>query len=102
MVPEDAVDEPCRLRRGRAATPGFDNLTPGQKAAAIDLAYNAGLSAYRNSTLRKRYAAGDFPGACDEFLKWRYAGGKDCANPTNRCMGIWTRRQAERAACRGE
>lgn len=86
----------------RAMTPGFDDLTDGQKVAAIDLGYNAGLENYRRSTLRRRYTARDFPGACDEFLKFRFAGGRDCAIASNHCPGIYTRRRAERAACLGE
>jgi lysozyme len=86
----------------RAMTPGFDSLTDGQKASAIDLSYNAGLSNYRGSTLRHRYIARDFPRACDEYLKWRFAGGRDCAVASNSCSGIYRRRVAERAACLGE
>lgn len=86
----------------RALTPGFDNLTDGQKVAAIDLAYNVGIANYRSSMLRKRYAAADFPRACSEFLKWRFVRGKDCALAENRCGGIYKRRQLERAACLGE
>jgi lysozyme len=80
-------------------TPGFDDLSDGQKVAAIDLAYNVGLTNYRGSTLRLRYAMKDFPAACSEFLKWRFAGGRDCALASNGCTGIYERRLAERAAC---
>lgn len=86
----------------KASTPGFDTLTDGQKVAAIDMAYNAGVANYKGSTLRKRYAAKEFPGACDEFLKWRFVRGKDCSVASNQCGGIWKRRQLERKACRGE
>ncbi|TDY26312.1 lysozyme [Paraburkholderia sp. BL6665CI2N2] len=86
----------------RTSTPGFDSLTQGQKVAAIDLAYNAGLANYRGSTLRRRYIARDFPGACNEYLKWRFAGGRDCAIASSGCSGIYRRRVAERAACLGE
>lgn len=86
----------------RAVTPGFDTLSDGQKVAAVDLTYNIGLPNYRASTLRKRYAARDFPGACDEFIKWRFVAGKDCAVAANRCGGIVTRRQLEAKACRGD
>ncbi|PXW28266.1 lysozyme [Paraburkholderia caballeronis] len=86
----------------RAMTPGFDALTDGQKVAVIDFAYNAGLGSYRSSTLRRRYAAADFPAACDEFLKWRFTGGRDCSVASSGCTGIYTRRRAERAACLGE
>jgi lysozyme len=83
----------------RAVTPGFDDLSDGQKVAVIDLAYNVGLTNYRGSTLRLRYAMKDFPAACSEFLKWRFAGGRDCALASNGCTGIYERRLAERAAC---
>lgn len=86
----------------RAITPGFDKLTDGQKVAVLDLSYNIGVPNYRGSTLRKRYVAHDFPGACSEFIKWRFVAGKDCAVAANRCGGIVTRRQLEAKACRGE
>lgn len=86
----------------RRLTPGFDALTDGQKVAAIDMAYNTGVANYSGSTLRKKYVAKDFPAACDEFLKWRFVGGRDCAIASNQCGGIWKRRQLERNACRGE
>ncbi|SDV51233.1 glycoside hydrolase family protein [Chitinasiproducens palmae] len=84
------------------ATPGFEQLSVGQQVSAIDLAYNIGLANYRASTLRKLYVARDFPAACDQFLRWRFVAGKDCAIAANRCSGIVKRREAERAACRGE
>lgn len=86
----------------RKATPGFDDLTDGQKVAVVDMAYNTGLANYKGSTLRKKYAAKDFPEACDEFLKWRFVRSKDCSVASNQCSGIWKRRQLERKACRGE
>ncbi|MDR5784049.1 hypothetical protein QCE63_32025 [Caballeronia sp. LZ065] len=85
----------------KAVTPGFDTLTDGQKVAVVDLAYNIGVPNYKGSTLRRRYIARDFPGACTEFIKWRFVAGKDCAIAANRCGGIVTRRQLEARACRG-
>lgn len=86
----------------RRLTPGFDDLTDGQKIAVLDLAYNVGIGNYTGSTLRKRYSAKDFPAACAEFAKWRFVRGRDCAIASNQCGGIWKRRQLERNACRGE
>jgi lysozyme len=82
-------------------TPGFDSLTDGQKVAIIDLAYNIGLRNYERSTIRKLYAIKDFPAACEAFLDWRYVKKRDCSIKANGCSGIWTRRQGERALCRG-
>lgn len=86
----------------RNLTPGFDNLTDGQKFAVIDMAYNVGVANYTGSTLRKKFIAKDFPEACDEFLKWRFVRRKDCSIASNQCSGIWKRRQKERKACRGD
>lgn len=86
----------------RDMTPGFDSLTDGQKVSSIDLAYNVGLENYRGSTLRKRFGLKDFPGACSEFIKWRFVRGRDCAIAANNCAGIYKRRLLERAACLGE
>lgn len=88
----------------RSATPGFDGLTAGQKIAVVDFAYNVGVANYKASALRQRYAARQFPAACDEYLRWRYTGKpkRDCSIKANGCSGIWTRRQQERAFCRGE
>jgi GH24 family phage-related lysozyme (muramidase) len=86
----------------RAITPGFDALTDGQKVAVIDLAYNTGLANYKGSTLRAMYIKKQFPAACDQFYRWRFVAGKDCAIAANRCGGIVARRNLERAACLGE
>lgn len=86
----------------KTVTPGFDTLTDGQKVAVIDLAYNTGLPNYRGSTLRRMYSTKQFPAACEQFLRWRFVSGKDCAVVANGCGGIYKRRQLERAACLGE
>lgn len=87
----------------RAITPGFDKLTDGQKVAVVDFTYNVGIGDYARSTLRRQYSAGNFPAACEQFMRWRYVnnGRVDCAIASNRCSGIYKRRAAERAACLG-
>lgn len=87
----------------RNMTPNFDKLTGGQKIAAIDFAYNHGVGAYKVSTLRRRYTAGDFPGACTEFHRWAQirVNGQlvSCGDPRNKCAGLWTRANLQRQAC---
>lgn len=85
----------------RAATPGFDSLSDGQKIAAIDFTYNVGVNAYKSSSVRRLLGMKSFPAACDAFLKWKFAGGRDCSLSANSsfCGGIWRRRVAERNAC---
>lgn len=61
---------------------------PNALAAAIDFAYNLGVSRYRASTLRKRLEAEDWDGAKIQLMRWTKAGGKVLP-------GLVRRRQAE-------
>lgn len=63
-----------------------------QLVAATSLAYNIGAANYRKSTVARKFSAGDWRGACDAFLSWRFAGGREV-------KGLVKRRQAERALC---
>lgn len=44
--------------------------------AFLSFTYNVGGGAFCGSTLVKKLKAGDLKGACNELLKWVYAGGK--------------------------
>ena len=63
-----------------------------QLAAAVSLAYNIGPAAYRKSSVARAFSAGQWRSACDAFLKWSYAGGRQVT-------GLLKRRQSERAIC---
>jgi lysozyme len=65
---------------------------PYQLAAAASLTYNIGGANYRRSTVAKRFSAGNWRGACDAFLAWRYANGRPV-------QGLLNRRNAERKVC---
>lgn len=65
---------------------------PYQLAAASSLAYNIGTTAYCRSTVARRFNAGDFVGACNSFLSWSYAGGRQV-------QGLLNRRRDERKLC---
>ena len=71
---------------------------------ALSFAYNVGSRAFCQSTLVKKLNSQDYPGACQELLRWRFFQGKDCALPTNArlCGGLATRREAEYRLCMGE
>lgn len=83
----------------QAMTPGFDTLPDGVKVATIDFGYNVGLGAYQRSSLRTKLIARDLPQACDVFLLYKFAGGKDCSQKGSGCPGVWNRRLAERQMC---
>ena len=58
--------------------------------ALVSLAYNIGITAFKQSTLLKKVLAHDKQGAADEFLKWNHVNGKVLA-------GLTARRGSERA-----
>jgi len=63
-----------------------------QLVAASSLAYNIGVGNYRKSSVARLFSAGRWREACDAFLKWNRAGGREVRGLTNR-------RKAERAIC---
>lgn len=63
-----------------------------QTAAAVSLSYNIGIANYRKSRVAREFSAGRWRQACDAFLSWRFAGGREVA-------GLLRRRQAERQMC---
>lgn len=65
---------------------------PNQLIASVSLTYNIGPTAYRRSTVARKFRAGDWKGACNAFLAWRMAGGVVV-------RGLVRRREAERALC---
>lgn len=61
------------------------NIDDGRKAGAItDFAFNLGIKALKNSTLRKKILANDWEGAKKEILKWNKGGGKVLPGLTKR------------------
>lgn len=83
-------------RDTREATNAVDDAidklsTTNQRTAMISLAFNIGASAFRNSTLVKKFNAGDYIGAANEFSRWIYSGDKSKPNPV-----LVRRRERER------
>lgn len=77
--------------------------------AYVSLAYNIGAFNFctggqkgRTSVLVQRLNAGDYAGACDAILGWKYVGRTDCSTPGNKtCAGIWKDRLKLHAQCTG-
>ena len=67
-------------------------LTQGELDAYTSFVFNVGQGNFARSTLLKKLNAGDRIGACDQLLRWDYAGAKKLA-------GLTKRRQEERALC---
>lgn len=69
--------------------------TDAQLGAMTSLAYNIGVGAFRDSTLLRKFNAGDIAGAAAEFPKWKRAAGKVL-------QGLVNRRADEQRVFRGE
>ena len=109
----DTITPPQALARALVDVQQFEGaiktcvtvpLTQNEYDAYVSFAYNVGRRAFCQSTLVKKLNLGDFKGACDELLRWRFFQGKDCALPENRrlCGGLVKRREAEYRQCLGE
>lgn len=48
----------------------YNNLNRWQQMALIDMVYNYGETALKDSTIRKKLNTGDIYGACDEMDRW--------------------------------
>lgn len=64
------------------------------EAALTSATFNLGPKVVCGSTLQKKALANDWPGACAELDKWKYAGGREM-------RGLVLRRDDERALCEG-
>lgn len=59
-------------------------MTEGERAAMVSLAFNIGGTAFQNSTLARKFNAGDTAGAAAEFARWNRAGGSVVQGLINR------------------
>lgn len=69
------------------------------KKVFVDEVFNAGAGNFKKSTMLKLIKAGDLAGACRQFPRWKYVGGKDCSIRSNNCYGIIVRRKEQTTAC---
>lgn len=67
-------------------------LTRGELAAYTLFTYNAGIGAFKGSTLLRKLNAGDHVAACNELPRWVYAHGV-------KLQGLIKRREKERQLC---
>ena len=76
-------------------------LSPGEHAAYLSLAYNIGINNFKGSTLIKHLNNDRRHDACQQIMRWVFAGGKDCRIRSSNCYGIVVRREQELAMCLG-
>jgi lysozyme len=87
----------------RSSLPGVA-LAQGEYDLYMDWVYQYGTGAWTKSSMRSELLAGDYRGACDALLKYRFVGGYDCSTTVNgnrntRCWGVWARQQERHEKC---
>lgn len=99
IITQDEADARFARRLVREFEPGVAAAltrmpSQGQFDGMVCLAYNIGVTNFKNSTLVRKFNAGDDEGAADQFLVWNKAAGKVM-------LGLRRRRAAERALFQG-
>lgn len=75
-------------------------LYPEEWDEYLDWVGQYGITKWRTSSMRARLLAGDYAGACNALLLYKFAAGYDCSTPGNkRCGGVWTRQLDRNANC---
>lgn len=65
-----------------------------QHAAFLSFVFNVGIVKFSNSTMLGKLNAGNYAGACSEYIRWVYAGKK-------KLKGLERRREIETQMCNG-
>ena len=89
--------------RFKASLPGV-YLHPGEYDLYLDFVGQYGIGNWRKpQSPRTWLLQGDYVGACNALLSWRFQAGRDCRLPENwgpqGCRGVWTRQQKRHADC---
>ncbi len=86
-----------------ASVPGLE-LYQEEMDFYANFAGQFGCGNWRKSGMRRRLAEGDYLGACEVLLEYRFAAGYDCSTVIDgkrntQCWGVWTRQQERHAKC---
>ncbi|MDT6962895.1 glycoside hydrolase family protein [Cupriavidus sp. SZY C1] len=66
----------------------------------MDFVGQFGIGNWRASSMRRDLLMGDYVGACNALLLYKYSAGYDCSTPGNkRCYGVWTRQLDRNRKC---
>ncbi len=79
-------------------------LYPGEFDLYTDFVGQYGIGNWRKpQSPRTWLLQGDYVGACNALLAWRFQAGRDCKLPQNwgpkGCKGVWTRQHKRHADC---
>ena len=83
----------------RESLPGVE-LHQGEYDIYMNWTYQYGSGAWTRSSMRRNLLQGNYLGACNALLAYRFSGGYDCSTPGNRrCAGVWTRQLERHKQC---
>lgn len=102
------TDAECRTMLAQGLTSTGNQITPVIKrdisyktlGAFVDFSYNLGPATFKTSSVLRDYNAGHEETACNDIMKYKYSGNKDCTIEANRCLGIKYRRLAQVKLCK--
>lgn len=67
----------------------------------MDFVGQYGMGTWRKGSPRRYLIDGNYVGACEALLLYRFAAGYDCSTPGNkRCPGVWSRQLERNAKCK--
>lgn len=95
VITQARADQLLRDRLANEFVPGVltvinRSMAQNEFDAMVDLAYNIGVDAFQDSTLVRKFNAGNSQGAADEFPRWNKSNGEVL-------LGLRRRRAADRA-----
>lgn len=86
-------------KRFAASLPGV-KLHQEEFDVYMDFVGQFGIRNWRESSMRKRLLVGEYSGACNALLLYKFSAGYDCSTPGNkRCGGVWTRQLERNRKC---
>ena len=82
-------------------------MTQGEWDAYVNFIGQFGIGNWNSSTSKRKFLAGDYRGACQALLRFKFSAGYDCSTlvngePNKRCYGVWTRQQERVKTCESE
>jgi GH24 family phage-related lysozyme (muramidase) len=74
-------------------------LNQAEYDGLVEFSYQFGTATACRSSMVRHINAGRYADACAAYLRYRFAAGRDCSDPANRCRGVWLRTQERHQKC---
>lgn len=91
----------------RMSLPSDATMTQSEWDSYLNFIGQFGMGNWNSSTSKRLFLAGDYRGACQALLRFKFSAGYDCSTlvngePNKRCYGVWTRQQKRVKTCLSE